>query len=73
MQVLENWRANYYQIMVLRMMKYMQGMSVQDAMKLGFAQNPYGAMGAAFNGINGVMNAFSDECCKKFASRKVFK
>ena len=57
----------------VRMMKYMQGMSVQDAMKLGFAQNPYGAMGAAFNGINGIMNAFSDECCKKFASRKVFK
>ena len=57
----------------VRMMKYMQGMSVQDAMKLGFAQNPYGAMGAAFNGINGAMNAFSDECCKKFASRKVFK
>ena len=57
----------------VRMMKYMQGMSVQDAMKLGFAQNPYGAMGAAFNGINGVMNAFSDECCKKFANRKVFK
>ena len=57
----------------VRMMKYMQGMSVQDAMKLGFAQNPYGAMGAAFNGINGVMNAFSDECCKKFASRKIFK
>lgn len=57
----------------VRMMNYMQGMSVQDAMKLGFAQNPYGAMGAAFNGINGVMNAFSDECCKKFASRKVFK
>ena len=57
----------------VRMMNYMQGMSIQDAMKLGFAQNPYGAMGAAFNGINGVMNAFSDECCKKFASRKVFK
>ena len=57
----------------VRMMNYMQGMSVQDAMKLCFAQNPYGAMGAAFNGINGVMNAFSDECCKKFASRKVFK
>lgn len=57
----------------VRMMNYMQGMSVQDAMKLGFAQNPYGAMGAAFNGINGVMNAFSDEGCKKFASRKVFK
>ena len=57
----------------VRMMNYMQGMSVQDAMKLGFAQNPYGAMGAAFNGINGAMNAFSDESCKKFASRKVFK
>ena len=57
----------------VRMMNYMQGMSIQDAMKLGFAQNPYGAMGAAFNGINGVMNAFSDEGCKKFASRKVFK
>lgn len=57
----------------VRMMKYMQGMSVQDAMKLGFAQNPYGAMGAAFNGINGAMNAFSDEGCKKFASRRVFK
>lgn len=57
----------------VRMMNYMQGMSVQDAMKLGFAQNPYGAMGAAFSGINGVMNAFSDEGCKKFASRKVFK
>ena len=57
----------------VRMMDYMKGMSVQDAMKLGFAQNPYGAMGAAFNSINGVMNAFSDECCKKFASRKVFK
>lgn len=57
----------------VRMMNYMQGMSVQDAMKLGFAQNPYGAMGAAFNGINGVVNAFSDEGCKKFASRKVFK
>lgn len=57
----------------VRMMNYMQGMSVQDAMKLGFAQNPYGAVGAAFSGINGVMNAFSDEGCKKFASRKVFK
>lgn len=57
----------------VRMMNYMQGMSVQDAMKLGFAQNPYGAMGAAFSGINGAMNAFSDESCKKFASRKVFK
>ena len=57
----------------VRMMKYMQGMSVQDAMKLGFAQNPYGAMGAAFSGINSAMNAFSDEGCKKFASRKVFK
>lgn len=57
----------------VRMMKYMQGMSVQDAMKLGFAQNPYGAMGAAFSGISGAMNAFSDESCKKFASRKVFK
>lgn len=57
----------------VRMMKYMQGMSVQDAMKLGFAQNPYGAMGAAFSGINSAMNTFSDEGCKKFASRKVFK
>lgn len=57
----------------VRMMNYMQGMSIQDAMKLGFAQNPYGAMGAAFNGINGVMNAVSDESCKKFASRRVFK
>ena len=57
----------------VRMMNYMQGMSVQDAMKLGFAQNPYGAMGAAFSGINGAMNAFSDEGCKKFASRRVFK
>lgn len=57
----------------VRMMNYMQGMSVQDAMKLGFAQNPYGAMGAAFSGINSAMNAFSDEGCKKFASRKVFK
>ena len=57
----------------VRMMNYMQGMSIQDAMKLGFAQNPYGAMGAAFNSINGVMNTVSDESCKKFASRKVFK
>lgn len=57
----------------VRMMNYMQGMSVQDAMKLGFAQNPYGAMGAAFSGINSAMNAFSDESCKKFASRKVFR
>ncbi len=57
----------------VRMMNYMKGMSVQDAMKLGFAQNPYGAMGAAFSGISGAMNAFSDEGCKKFASRKVFK
>ena len=57
----------------VRMMNYLQGMSVQDVMKLGFAQNPYGAMGVAFNSINGITNAFSDECCKKFASRKVFK
>lgn len=57
----------------VRMMNYMQDMSVQDAMKLGFAQNPYGAMGAAFNGLGGLAHAFSDECCKKFASRKVFK
>lgn len=57
----------------VRMMNYMQGMSVQDAMKLGFAQNPYGAMGAAFNGLGGLAQSFSDECCKKFASRKVFK
>lgn len=57
----------------VRMMNYMKGMSTQDAMKLGFAQNPYGAMGVAFNGLNNFMNTFSDECCKKFASRKVFK
>ena len=57
----------------VRMMKYMQGMSVQDAMKLGFAQNPYGAMGAAFQSLGGIANAFSDESCKKFASRNVFK
>ena len=57
----------------VRMMNYMQGMSVQDAMKLGFAQNPYGAMGAAFQSLGGIANALSDEGCKKFASRKVFK
>ena len=57
----------------VRMMNYMKGMSVQDAMKLGFAQNPYGAMGAAFNGLGGFAQALSDEGCKKFASRKVFK
>ena len=57
----------------VRMMSYMQGMSVQDAMKLGFAQNPYGAMGAAFQSLGGIANALSDEGCKKFASRKVFK
>ena len=57
----------------VRMMNYMKEMSIPDAMKLGFAQNPYGAMGATFNSLNGFMNTFSDECCKKFASRKVFK
>lgn len=61
----------------VRMMKYMQDMSVQDAMKLYFAQNPYGAMGAAFQSLGGIAGglgqAFSDESCKKFASRKVFK
>ena len=60
----------------VRMMNYMKEMSIPDAMKLGFAQNPYGAMGATLNSLNGLMNfknTFSDECCKKFASRKVFK
>ena len=57
----------------VRMMKYMQGMSVQDAAKLGFAQNPYGAMGSLFGMMGGLGQAFSDESCKKFASRKVFK
>ena len=57
----------------VRMMDYMKGMSMQDAMKLNFAQNPYGAMGSLFGMIGGVGQAFSDECCKKFASRKVFK
>lgn len=57
----------------VRMMDYMQGMSLQDAAKLGFAQNPYGAMGSLFGMMSGLGQAFSDECCKKFASRKVFK
>ena len=57
----------------VRMMDYMKGMSMQDAMKLNFAQNPYGAMGSLFGMIGGFGQAFSDECCKKFASRKVFK
>lgn len=57
----------------VRMMKYMQGMSLQDAVKLGFTQNPYGAMGSLFGMMSGFGQAFSDECCKKFASRKVFK
>ena len=57
----------------VRMMDYMKGMSLQDAMKLNFAQNPYGAMGSLFGMMGGFGHAFSDECCKKFASRKVFK
>ena len=57
----------------VRMMDYMKGMSMQDAMKLNFAQNPYGAMGSLFSMMGGFGHAFSDECCKKFASRKVFK
>ena len=57
----------------VRMMNYMQGMSLQDAAKLGFTQNPYGAMGSLFGMMSGFGQAFSDECCKKFASRKVFK
>lgn len=56
-----------------RMMDYMKDMSVQDAMKLGFAQNPYGAMGSLFGMMGGLNQTFSDESCKKFASRKVFK
>lgn len=57
----------------VRMMDYMKGMSMQDAMKLNFAQNPYGAMGSLFSMMGGFGHAFSDECCKNFASRKVFK
>ena len=57
----------------VRMLDYMKGMSLQDAMKLNFAQNPYGAMGSLFGMMGGFGQAFSDECCKKFASRKVFK
>ena len=57
----------------VRMMDYMKGMSLQDAMKLNFAQNPYGAMGSLFGMMGGFGQVFSDECCKKFASRKVFK
>lgn len=57
----------------VRMMNYMQSMSLQDAMKLNFAQNPYGAMGSLFGMMGGFGQAFSDESCKKFASRKVFK
>ena len=57
----------------VRMMDYMKGMSVQDAMKLNFAQNPQGAMGLLFGMMGGLGHAFSDESCKKFASRKVFK
>lgn len=57
----------------VRMMDYMKDMSVQDAMKLGFAQNPYGAMGSLFGMMGGLSNTLSDESCKKFASRKVFK
>lgn len=60
----------------IRMMDHMKDMSVQDVMKLNFAQNPYGAMGSLFGmmgGFGGFGQAFSDESCKKFASRKVFK
>ena len=57
----------------VRMMDYMKGMSLQDAAKLGFTQNPYGAMGSLFGMMSGFGQAFSDESCKKFASRKVFK
>ena len=57
----------------VRMMNYMKGMSVQDAMKLNFAQNPYGAMGSLFGMMGGLGQMFSDESCKKFASRNVFK
>ena len=59
----------------VRMMNYMKGMSLQDAMKLGFAQNPYGAMGSIANGLGGFMGGGlgSDEACKAFASRKLFR
>ena len=59
----------------VRMMNYMKGMSLQDAMKLGFAQNPYGAMGSIAGGLGGFMGAGagSDEACKAFASRKLFR
>lgn len=57
----------------VRMMDYMKDMTVQDAMKLGFTQNPYGAMGSLFGMMGGLSNTLSDESCKNFASRKVFK
>lgn len=62
----------------VRMMQYMKGMDIKDALKLGFAQNPYGAMSAAFSGLGslggGIAGALgSDEACKKFANRRVFK
>lgn len=57
----------------IRMMNYLKNMTTQDAMKLGFAQNPYGSIGSLFGLIGGLANTFSDESCKKFASRKVFK
>ena len=45
----------------VRMMNYMKGMSLQDAMKLNFAQNPYGAMNSLFGMMGG------------FGLRNVFK
>lgn len=57
----------------VRMMKYMKDMSFQDAAKLGFTQNPFGAMGSLFGMMSGLGQSFSDESCKKFASRNIFK
>ena len=37
----------------VRMMDYMKGMSLQDAAKLGFTQNPYGAMSSLFGMMGG--------------------
>ncbi len=62
-----------------RLNNYLKNMPIEDAIKMGIVQNPQGFLGMALNaagsGVGSFLGQFakSDEGCKKFATKKVFR
>lgn len=61
-----------------RLNNYLKNMPIQDAVKMGIVQNPYGFMNMAANAAGSFVGNLakpvpSDEGCKSFAVKKVFR